>query len=162
PVINTQELGGLLPDGASALLEYVVTDDKVYLFVITRATGKAATDVRVYTLPVKRDELARQTDAFRRQLAARNLGFRASAVKLYDLLLKPAQAQLVGKTHLIIAPDGTLWDLPFQALLTGANRFLIEDAAIAYAPSLTVLREMTKRRQNQSVGAASTTLLALG
>src|SRR5262249_17253821 len=93
PVINTQELGGLLPDGASALLEYVVTHDKVYLFVITRATGKAATDVRVYTLPVKRDELARQTDAFRRQLAARNLGFRASAVKLYDLLLKPAQAQ---------------------------------------------------------------------
>ena len=29
-------------------------------------------------------------------------------------------------------------DLPFQALLNGANRFLLEDAAVAYAPSLTV------------------------
>jgi CHAT domain-containing protein len=59
-------------------------------------------------------------------------------------------------------PDDTLWDLPFQALLTGKNRFLVEDTAIAYAPSLTVLREIRKRRQRQNAGAASTTLLALG
>lgn len=52
--------------------------------------------------------------------------------------------------------------LLFQALLAPTNRFLIEDAAIAYAPSLTVLREMTKRRKNQNDDAASATLLALG
>jgi CHAT domain-containing protein len=78
------------------------------------------------------------------------------------LLLKPAQPQLRGKTNLIIAPDDSLWDLPFQALLTGANRFLIEQAAIAYAPSLTVLHEMTKRRKNQPADAVASTLLALG
>jgi CHAT domain-containing protein len=55
-----------------------------------------------------------------------------------------------------------LWDLPFQSLLTGANRFLIEDAAITYTPSLTALREMTKRRKNQGANSASATLLALG
>jgi CHAT domain-containing protein len=77
-------------------------------------------------------------------------------------LLKPAADQLRGKTNLVIAPDDTLWDLPFQALLTEANRFLIEDAAISYAPSLTVLREMMKRRKNQSTDAAPTSLLALG
>jgi CHAT domain-containing protein len=74
-------------------------------------------------------------------------------------LLKPAQAQLKGKTRLIIVPDGKLWELPFQALPTRANRYLLEDAAISYAPSLTVLREMTKRQKPQS---AAPTLLALG
>lgn len=162
PVINAQEFGTLLPDAATALLEYVVTDDKIYMFAITRAAAKADTEVRVYTLPVKRDDLASQVEAFRRQLASRDLGFRAAALKLYDLLLKPAQSQLRGKTNLIIAPDDKLWELPFQALLVGANRFLIEEAAIAYAPSLTVLREMTRRPRHRNGDAASASLLALG
>jgi CHAT domain-containing protein/tetratricopeptide (TPR) repeat protein len=162
PIINAEEMTALLPDAITALLEYVVTDDKLYLFAITKAAEKAEAEIKVYTLGIKRDELARQTEAFRRQLASRDLGFRASATKLYDLLLKPAAAQLQGKTNLIIAPDDTLWDLPFQALLVGANRFLIEDAAIAYTPSLTALREMTRRHKNQSADGASTTLLALG
>src|SRR5262249_25805712 len=58
--------------------------------------------------------------------------------------------------------DDKLWDLPFQALVTGVNRLLIEDAAIAYAPSLTVLSEMTRRRRTQAARAAPPTLLALG
>ena len=162
PVINAQELTVLLPDATSALLEYAVTDDQTYLFAITKAPGKADVDLRVYTLPIKRDELTRRTEAFRLQLAGRDLGFRASAAGLYDLLLKPAQAQLRGKTNLIIVPDDILWDLPFQALLANPNRFLIENAAIAYAPSLTSLREMMKRRRDQRGGDASTPLLAMG
>ncbi|HET6851147.1 MAG TPA: CHAT domain-containing tetratricopeptide repeat protein, partial [Pyrinomonadaceae bacterium] len=157
PVIKPEELTTLLPDASSALLEYVVGEDQTYLFVVT--TGKPQADVRVYALPVKRDELARQTEAFREQLAGRDLGFRASAGKLYDLLIKPAEAQLRGKTNLIIANDNTLWDLPFQALVNGANHFLIEDAAISYTPSLTVLREMRKRQRKDTAPA---TLLALG
>ena len=119
-VIKAEEIAALMPDDRSALLEYVVMDDVTYLFTVTRAAGRAEADVRVYTLPIKRNDLAKQVEAFRRQLAARDLGFRASAVKIYELLLKPAEAQLRGKTNLVIAPDGTLWDLPFQAMLTGS------------------------------------------
>jgi CHAT domain-containing protein len=162
PIINAGEMTALLPDATTALLEYVVTDDKLYLFAITKAAEKAEAEIKVYTLGIKRNELARQTEAFRRQLASRDLGFRASATKLYDLLLKPAAAQLQGKTNLIIAPDDTLWDLPFQALLVNANRFLLEDAAIAYTPSLTALREMMTRHKNQDANPSSITLLALG
>jgi CHAT domain-containing protein/tetratricopeptide (TPR) repeat protein len=160
--LRLEEAASLLPGAASALLEYVVTDDKTYLFAITKSAGKTEPEVRVYALPVKRDELDRQTEVFRSQLAGRDLGFRASAAKLYELLLKPAEAQLRGKTNLVITPDAKLWDLPFQALLTGANRFLIENAAITYAPSLTVLREMAKRRKNRGAGAAPGALLAIG
>lgn len=160
PIVKTEELASFVPDISSVLLEYVVDDDKTHLFVVTK--GNVGADVRVYTLPLKRDELARQTDAYRRQLAGRDLGFRASAGKLYELLLKPAEAQLRGRTNVVIVPDGTLWDMPFQTLINGANRFLIEDAAISYAPSLTVLREMTKRQKIEAAHASPATLLALG
>jgi CHAT domain-containing protein/Tfp pilus assembly protein PilF len=160
PIVKAQELASFVPDTSSALLEYVVDDDKTFLFVVTKKNNDA--DVRVYTLPLKRDDLAKQTEAFRKQLAARDLGFRAAAFKLYESLLKPADAQLRGRTNLIIVPDNTLWDLPFQTLVNSANRFLIEDAAISYAPSLTVLREMTKRRKVETAHASPPTLLALG
>jgi CHAT domain-containing protein/tetratricopeptide (TPR) repeat protein len=160
--LRLEEATALLPDATSALLEYVVADDQTYLFVVTKAVGKAEAEIRVYTVPIKRDELTRQIEAFRQQLAGRDLGFRTRAAKLYQLLLKPAQAQFKGKKNLIIVPDNKLWELPFQALLAGANRFLIEDATIAYAPSLTVLREMMKRQKNQNKDAASATLLAMG
>src|SRR6185369_13858464 len=69
PIIKTDELAALLPDDSSALLEYVVGDDKTYLFAITKEAG-----VRVYTLPIKREALAKQTETFRQQLASRDLG----------------------------------------------------------------------------------------
>jgi CHAT domain-containing protein/tetratricopeptide (TPR) repeat protein len=162
PIIRENQLAELLKDAGSALLEYVVADDKTYLFTVTKRDAGGPANVQVYTLPIKRQDLTAKTEAFRRQLAGRDLAFRGSASSLYKLLLKPAAAQLRGKTNLVIAADDTLWDLPFQALLTGADRFLLEDVAISYAPSLTVLREMATRGKKQLPGSAPTTLLALG
>jgi CHAT domain-containing protein len=162
PIINASELVNLLPDSTSALLEYVVTDRQSYLFVVTGQNSESQPDVKLYVLPVSGAELGKQTEAFRQELAGRDLGFQASASRLYDLLIKPARSQLHGKTNLIIVPDGKLWELPFQALLSTAHRFVIEDAAISYAPSLTVLREITRRRANRRFNADSATLLAFG
>lgn len=162
-IITKDSLASLLPNTSTAILEYVVTDDKTFLFIITKALGKSEkNDIKVHTLSIKRSELIKDTESFRRQLAERDLGFRSMAGKLYDLMLKPAEAQLRGKTNLIIVPDDKLWDLPFQALINNKGKFLIENAAIAYAPSLTVLREMIKRQMNRPKNISSTTLLALG
>src|SRR5262249_9502467 len=74
----------------------------------------------------------------------------------------PAAEQLRSKTRLVIVPDGPLWELPFQALQTTQNRYMIEESAIFYVPSLTVLREMTKSRSQRAKLAAAPTLLAFG
>jgi CHAT domain-containing protein len=58
---------------------------------------------------------------------------------LFGLLVAPAGAVTAGTTRLLVAPDASLWELPFQALQDGEGRFLVERAAIAYAPSLTAL-----------------------
>jgi CHAT domain-containing protein/Tfp pilus assembly protein PilF len=162
PIIKSNELLDLLPDTAGALLEYVVTRDRSFLFVVTRAADGKETEVQVYVLPLKREELDSGIEAFRQQLGGRNLGFRADARRLYDVLLKPAQEQLRGRTKLVIVPDDKLWELPFQALLFDGNRYLIETSAVSYAPSLTVLREMRKEHDGRSPGATASDLLALG
>src|SRR5262245_20748030 len=161
-IINEEEMAALLPDAACALLEYVVTDEATYLFVVTKTQGRAAAGTRVFTIPIKQTELAKQAEDFRRRLAGRDLGFRASAHKLYDLLLKPAQALLRGKSSLVIAPDDKLWELPFQALLSEDGRYVIERSAVSYVPSLTVLREMKAKRNRRLAESAGSDLLALG
>src|SRR6185295_13061293 len=144
----------------SALLEYVVTDDRTYLFVLTVNAAETTTELTVYPLTLKQKELGARVAQFRETLANGSPGFREPARELYDLLLKPAAAQLQGRTSLIIVPDGALWELPFQALQSAPSRYLIEDSAIAYAPSLTALREMNKLRQRKKDSADSPTLLA--
>ena len=159
--LTPDQARALLPDSRSALLEYVVTDERAYLFALT-VNAAGTTELKVYPLAIKEKELAGRVARFRETLASGSPGFRQPASELYDLLLKPAAAQLQGRTALVIVPDGALWELPFQTLQPGPNRYLIEDAAIAYAPSLTALREMNKLRDRKKDAASSATLLAFG
>ena len=146
----------------TAFLEYVVAGDQTYLFVLTGGTG-GSPEVNLFPIPVKRSVLAKQVENFREMLASHNLLIRGPARQAYDLLLRPAQALLRNKSNLIIVPDDVLWELPFQALLTNTNHYLIEQSAISYSPSLTVLREMMARRKVSPASSYdSSSLLALG
>lgn len=149
PPLNLNEVAGLLPNHKTALLEYVVMQDQTYLFVITKAAAteqtSAPVSIAVYPLNVKREALAGLVTDFRQRVAERDLTIKNVGRRLYDLLLKPAQQQLQGLDKLCIVPDGSLWDLPFQALLTADGRYLLEDYALFYVPSLNVLHEMMKR-----------------
>jgi CHAT domain-containing protein/Tfp pilus assembly protein PilF len=160
--LTPDQARALLPDSRSALLEYVVADERTYLFALTVDTAGITTELKVYPLAIKQKELEDRVARYRETLASGSPGFRQPASELYDLLLKPAAAQLQGRTSLVIVPDGALWELPFQTLQPGPNRYLIEDAAIAYAPSLTALREMNKLRDRKKDAVSSATLLAFG
>lgn len=161
--ITPEEMRELLPDDKTAVLEYALADDRLYLFVLTG--NKQGVSLRTYTLQTNEKELALNVESFRRSLAERNLDFRAGARRLYDQLVGPAEKQLEGKTSLIIVPEGVLWSLPFQALRSPKEKYLIEDYAASYAPSLTVLREMTGRARTKQTAAAAKSdslLLAFG
>lgn len=131
----------LLMDNSTALVEFMVDDEKTLVFVIT---GSDPPVLKVYPIAISKKNLGEMVDRFRQQLAARDPLFRKSAQAAFRVLLAPASKQLNGKTRLIIVPDADLWQLPFQALLRAPDRYLIDDAAISYAPSFSVLREMQK------------------
>jgi CHAT domain-containing protein/Tfp pilus assembly protein PilF len=164
PTLTPADVGSLVADDKTAIVEYVVTDERTQLFVFTRTGAQSASRVllKTFSINIKRAELAALIGRFRSQLARRDLLFTANARALYDLLLRPAEEQLHGRTRLVLVPDDKLWELPFQALQSSDGRYLIEQNAISYAPSLTVLREMQSARRLHLRTKGSQTLLAFG
>jgi CHAT domain-containing protein len=169
--INAAQAAALMTDAKTALLEFVETDENAYLFAFTknRATGggskrsptkRPASPLKIYVLATNRADLYARVSKFQAAIASRDPGVQSLARELYDLLLKPAQEQLVAQKHLVIAPDAVLWDLPFQALRTEDGRYLIESQAVSYAPSLTAL-DAIRALHNRAKVRASPKLLAL-
>ncbi len=90
-----------------------------------------------------------------------------SAFNLYFALMRPAAEAIAGK-KLIIVPDGSLYTLPFEALITtlptpgrespadyASLPYLIQQHVISYAPSATVLSAMkTDRTESKQPLAA--------
>jgi CHAT domain-containing protein/Flp pilus assembly protein TadD len=160
-VITPEALNKLLSDPKEAFLEYVVTQEKTFLFVISKEENKVSVDTNVFTINVKQNELASCISNFRNQMADRKPNFRAEAAALHNLLITPASEILKTKHNLVIVPDDVLWELPFQALLSGKDRYLLEDYSLYYVPSLTVLNEMKKNRK-QKQNSVAINLFAMG
>jgi CHAT domain-containing protein/lipopolysaccharide biosynthesis regulator YciM len=143
--LSLNEAGALINDSQTALLEYVVTQNRTYLFVLTKPNSTDPVKLKVYSIAVSARELTTRVADFRQRLAGNSADFKEPARSLYDLLLQPAQTELDGKNAVCIVPSEGLWELPFQALISKSNKYVIEDHALSYAPSLSVLREMKKK-----------------
>lgn len=155
PAVSTADAAALLPDAGSAILEYVVARDTTWLFVLTRGSAPL---LSVYPIAIAQGDLEARAGDLRRSLAQRDPGFRESAARLGNLLIGPAAQRLRDKTKWIVVPDGPLWELPFQALVADTGRYLLEDHALSYAPSIAALREMARPPEAND----AETLLAMG
>ncbi|HKP38997.1 MAG TPA: tetratricopeptide repeat protein, partial [Pyrinomonadaceae bacterium] len=116
--LSLNEAGALINDSQTALLEYVVTQNRTYLFVLTKLNGTDPVRLKVYPIEVSARELTTRVADFRQRLAGNSADFKEPARSLYDLLLQPARDELEGKTAICIVPAEVLWELPFQALLS--------------------------------------------
>ncbi|MCA1577358.1 MAG: tetratricopeptide repeat protein [Acidobacteria bacterium] len=153
--LKLDEIHSLIGDTSTALVEYTITENNTYMFVLTADKGAAKTsqrrrpteiNLKVYPLDVKHHELASRVRHFEQLLSSRADNFHELARELYELLLQPAEDQIALKTRLVIVPDGLLWRLPFEALQPAEDRYLVDQAQVSYAPSLSALREMQKLR----------------
>jgi CHAT domain-containing protein/uncharacterized protein HemY len=152
-VVRAAETRTLLTSRSASIVEYAVVRGRTWAFVMS------SRGIRVFALGVDNSQLRQQVERFRQQLATRDLRIAEIARALYQETLGPAHDLLKDRDELVIIPDGILWDLPFQALRSGADHYLVEDSAISYAPSLTALREMMRPRQRTN---QQQTLLAFG
>jgi CHAT domain-containing protein len=151
------ELASLLGNSETAVLEFALVDREAFVFAVTRDQAGVP---HIESHPLRAQGLEEDINKFRTQLANRDLGYRESARALYTRLLGPVAAALRNKKRLVIVPDGPLWELPFQALVSPGGKHLIEEATVFYAPSLAAAREM--RSLPRTSGEASRTLLAIG
>ena len=150
-----QDLHSLPLPADAVILDYAVTRDATYLFVL-----RPREPLRVFSIHLSAVALKKKAAEFRRQLSSQDLGFAVLSGELYRLLLAPAAAELASYRAWIILPDGPLWDVAFQALQPRPNHYVIEDAAISYSPSLSVLGDTLSKARERTGGSPS--LLALG
>lgn len=152
-------------DDTTAFLEYLLGQKESYLWVIT------ATDVRVFTLP-SRDtvdtQIAKFVDTLRSPIydAEERAEQQQLAKNLYSILVQQAATIVAGKTRIIIAPDGSLNELPFEALISdvGDGAYLGEQFAVSYIPSGSLYLWLRKEGKVRSgdVSSRAYALLAIG
>ena len=131
--------------------------EQTVLLCVTLEAGKPV--CRAYPLAKSNRVLAARANAFRDECAVSEGEYAQKGQDLYALLLQPAQQQLAGKKRLIVCPDGPLWNVPFQALLTPSHKFLTELYEIDYAYSATTALAARRIKHNSARPHATATML---
>jgi CHAT domain-containing protein/predicted negative regulator of RcsB-dependent stress response len=164
----------LLLDDNSLLLEYMLGDDRSYVWVVTR------TDLQSFELP-PRSQIESEVEKFRQLLTANlpvageafeesqqriakaNQLLLSQSANLGKMLLAPV-ADLLANKRLLIVPDGRLQSIPFQALalpdITGVPVALVERHEIAYEPSASALATVRQANALRKSGSGSVAVFA--
>lgn len=147
--VHVRQLQTTIPD-RTALLEYVlgVGDAPTTLLVVTRDTvagynlAPASTLTPLITRLTSRLAARQDVKEVSRELAMR--------------LLDPAQALLArGIQQLVIVPDGAINFVPFDALLIGDSRYVVDGFETSVAPSLTIAARWWRKVNTTSTNAPS-------
>ena len=152
--LTLQEAQKGLIDDETACFAYLLAKENSYGFAITRK------DIRIFPLP-DRKEVQKLVRGYLMAITdVTNQDFHLGR-RLYDVLIRPGLNHKVKR--LIIVPDDILYFLPFETLLSsdGGRGWMIKDYAVAYAPSLSSLRELIERRKMNG-HRAKKDILALG
>jgi CHAT domain-containing protein len=135
--IELKELTATLSE--KVILEYSFTNEFLTVFVI-----KQNQPVKAFKISISERLLKEKITKWCGEIVGQDLGFKKESHELYDLLIKPIEAEIKNSTGLIIIPEGILWKLPFQALLNSQKEYLIQKSAISYVPSLKILQTIQK------------------
>lgn len=147
-----------LPEGTIAL-EYIVGERSGYVW--------AAHDGRLTARRISgRRTLGPLLDAFRETLvdeapdAAAIAEHRRLSERLYVELIAPVDDLLVRADQLVIAPDGPLHHLPFEALARpdrargAVPDYLVTRHSVSYVPTLAILPKLAARPRNTAARGA--------
>ncbi len=127
----------------SVILSYWLKPERSYLWAVTPDR------VSLFTLPPG-DEIDRAVQEYRKALVGpRDLAANPDAIKLFALLVAPAQSLIKPGAHVVVIGDRALNVLNFETLLLSKpqTHFWIEDAVISNASSIALLGNATSRRQ---------------
>jgi CHAT domain-containing protein len=141
--LTLKEVQALL-DPEVTMLEYFVARNAVWLWVVDKRR------VRFVGIPIGRTDLVTKVTGLREtiyQLEEKE-NFSRHAADLYKLLIEPALPHIRGK-ELLIIPHDVLHYLPFQALLSGQGRYLIQDFPLYYLSSASLM-QFTKEKKRAS------------
>ncbi|MEE9363491.1 MAG: CHAT domain-containing tetratricopeptide repeat protein [Cellulophaga sp.] len=130
------------------IIKYVFVGEKVYCFVISKD------NTQLYVIADKA-KLSTKLKRLIKSLSERNNSdFRSHAKNMYALLLPPKILDVDRKEQLIFILDGILHYLPMEVLVASDGKYLIENHAVSYAPSLLLWSEQigVKKSKRNKLG----------
>ncbi|NIO49783.1 MAG: CHAT domain-containing protein [Candidatus Aminicenantes bacterium] len=127
-------------DSKTAFLEYCLGKENSYAFVITKRKFK------IFPLPSAKKIKVQVAEYLKGITDKENHDF-SLGYELFNVLVLPGLDERIEK--LVIIPDDILHYLPFETLISQKEkkRWLIEDYKIAYAPSISSLREIIQHER---------------
>jgi CHAT domain-containing protein/Tfp pilus assembly protein PilF len=148
--LSLEEVQDQVLDEDTTLVEYFVLDDQTLAWVIDQD------GFELVALEIGRNELHNRVEFLRDLIAIQGYDPQVAAV-LHDALFAPLKPH-IHHANLVIVPHGVLHYLPFAALWDAeAEHYLVEDYAVTYAPSASVLQYILDKRN-----ADDGRLLAMG
>ncbi|OGU00771.1 MAG: hypothetical protein A2W29_13510 [Gemmatimonadetes bacterium RBG_16_66_8] len=156
--LSLERARALLTSPRQALLEYSLGDSSSSLWVVTRSTTRR---IALPAAGVLRGPIETFRHAMGRPTRAETRSARVAGLTLYRLLIEPAEPDLKGITRLIVAPDGALGWVPFEALpgrdlppdpARQEEALLLDRFDISYTPSATLLAATLARRRTSDGG----------
>jgi len=148
PELSRQErVQEILADDKTALIEYFLGEKRSYLFLITKS------GMDFHPLP-SRQEIEKSVKGYLKLISEppqKEFLGRLGAIRLFDEFLFPLKDRKYRRLEkLIIVPDGILYYLPFETLISGqenrASKSLIDQFQVSYAPSSSVLMFLLDKR----------------
>jgi len=130
-----------LLDSKTAFFAYCIGKEHSYAFVITKK------DFRIFSLPI-RENIQKQVSDYLKVISDKeNRNFKLG-YELFSALVLPGLDKNI--KNIIFIPDDILHFLPFETLITHKEKrdWLIKDYRIAYAPSISSLREIIQRKKS--------------
>jgi len=128
--VALEELQRRLQPG-EAVLEYVLDEPTSYCLVISRSSA------RLRKLAGK-GEVGRVVTQLTTGIRA-NGKIEVPARRLHELVLTPLEQDLTGTGRLIVVPDGSLHQVPFELLVDVAGKLVLQTRTLSYSPSGSVL-----------------------
>lgn len=160
--VSVAKMQKVVIDPDEAVLEYVVTRARTYLFAIDKqrfhtfsidySAQEAEKDVETLLRPLLRSETLASWDP-------------SVAYRIYTKIIKPVEYFILGKKTVTIVPHGVLASLPFEILVDSKSHaskrfwsagdpptYLLERYTFCYAPSSTLLAYVRTRKHDRTAG----------
>ncbi len=144
------QVQGILRNNKTALIEYFLGEKQSYMILITK------NDIDLYFLPSRKD-IEKSVKGYIKLISGplqKALSGNLGAVRLFDELLFPIKNQKYrGVEKLVIVPDGILYYLPFETLISEQKnqtlKHLIDQYQVSYTPSSSVLISLLGKKMEQ-------------
>jgi CHAT domain-containing protein len=124
------------------LVQYAVLPDRLAIWIVTR------TRFDLVERPITADELEKKIDAYHASVVGKASAAEVERAgrQLYGLLIPP---DLDGEKQVCLVPDKSLHQLAFASLVSPAGKYLLEEFALFYAPSASVLVQATENARRR-------------